>query len=887
MSRADAEKETRNQLGQFIPNESVNAFFEEIKQELEHSTTLVSRLVSIREDHRARGWYLPNPDGPVWSQLRESMQNSGLKSAVDSIDEASDSVVAAMAEPNQQGDKRQGLVIGNVQSGKTANYAAVIAKAVDANYKLIIVLAGIHNNLRSQTQTRIDRDLSVENSPPAWHRLTTAADDFGTAEATNADATAQKSDAIIAVVKKNKGRLENLLAFLKKISTKTRETNLPILIIDDESDQATPDASSKLGGKTTTINKLVRQIWAQVKNGTYIGYTATPFANVFMSTEESPDGHGENLYPKDFIFAMPTPDNYFGAEQLFGSAAVDPEDSDIIGPDVIRSIPEDDRIQLVPKNNSEAEDFNPTMTKSLSDAIKWFIVASAVRRLRGQKRSHSSMLVHTTHRVRPHFQTRKIIDRFLEPLKTDALDGDVSAFKPVFMHEINRASDLDRGQNDAVSWSDVELEIPNVLRKLKTKVDNGLAEKHDRLSYPDDDPQTVIVVGGGTLSRGLTLEGLFVSYFTRSSNTYDTLLQMGRWFGYRPGYEDLQRIWISDGLDDDYRHLALVETELRSEVEKLIKSGEAPEKITVRVREHPGRLQVTSAAKMKHAQPVSTNFEGYRIQTYVFDLHDPAVLEKNLERTKTLIRLISAKSKKSDSGQSSQLFTGVDFALVRDFLLNFKTEAEKDELLSKAIQWTNEKLPQMPWNVVVASGDGPGTTFEDTGFPVTAVNRAPVKQTDPRFPDHINIRTLMTGNDFALDLTLRGYSPERANEGAESTKAASLETLRQARRSEEWGRGSGLLVIYPISRNSVPKTVKTLRHPMADALEHINPELRAEDGDESKPIIGIAVVLPSDFYGVMDDESKATYVGVIHSHIYDDVEETDEVETDTEGDFSS
>ena len=145
----------------------------------------------------------------------------------------------------------------------------------------------------------------------------------------------------------------------------------------------------------------------------------------------------------------------------------------------------------------------------------------------------------------------------------------------------------------------------------------------------------------------------------------------------------------------------------------------------------------------------------------------------------------------------------------------------------------------------------------------------------------------MTGNDLALDLTLQGYSPERANEGAESTKAASLETLRQARRSEEWGRGSGLLVIYPISRNSVPKTVKTLRHPMADALEHINPELRTEDGDESKPIIGIAVVLPSDFYGVMDDESKATYVGVIHSHIYDDVEETDEVEKDTEGDFSS
>ena len=815
-------------------------------------------------------WYVPNVvPGGVWAGLRGRMSKGGLASAVESIDWSSDSVVSHLAEPNVKGDKRRGLVVGNVQSGKTANYAAVISKALDAGYRFVIVMSGIHTNLRQQTQRRLERDLGVVDDKSKWFKLTTMALDFGIEYEENASSLAGGDAKLIAVVKKNSYILQNLHAFLTAVDSGTM-ARTPILIIDDESDQATPDASSDGADSPTAINLWMRNIWSVVENGTYVGYTATPFANVFMHPDDS-----EGLYPADFLNVMPTPTNYFGAEALFGL-----DDVDGNNPDVIRHIEKSELESLRPRSRKTMADFEPQVTKSLAQAVRWFVVASAVRRMRGQAGEHSTMLVHTTHYVAPHRRMRDALNAFLKPLKDKALDGNVESFHEVFKAEINRAAELYTGEGPAPTWPLVQVEILNVLRTLQVLVDNRDAEPEERLSYASDTPQTVIVVGGGTLSRGLTLEGLFVSFFTRTSSAYDTLLQMGRWFGYREGYEDLQRIWVSPGLDSDYSFLASVEADLRVEIERLSAAGQTPKEIGVRVRQHPGRLEITSKNKMKHVETVAVDFEGYRLQTVKFDVSAPQVLIDNAEEVSNLLSAASPYRASAPSRSGGVLYADMPSAKVLGFLSNFSVHPNYQNLVDGAVRWTEEKLPERSWNVVLASGSV-DEEYSVGDVTVRAVNRAPVSDSDPDDASMVNIRALMSGGDLSLDLALLG----RAS-AAESATMKNKDQL--ARRAKPQGaEGKGLLVIYPISRRSAAKEGSRVRRPMEAALREINPAL-VQDG--VPPLFGIGFVTPFD----VDDKlrSKGTYVAVRPSHLdvtVDDATEDEFVEPpviDTERDFA-
>ena len=873
MSPEDARAETYAQLGE--PNTAViDQYFAEIDEQVEAQTKFRKGSISQKKDFREAGWYARNPDGPLWKALHDRMLNSGLKDAVSTIDDESDFIVGSLAAPKQKGDRRKGLVIGNVQSGKTANYASVIAKAVDAGYKLVIVLAGLHNNLRDQTQQRLDRDLgNTRDANSTWFSLTKPGEDIGTDHQDNANRiVASKGGATLGVVKKNVSRLTNLRDFLAVIGNGLEK--LPILIIDDESDQATPDASGKGDSDPTRINQLVREIWELVSNGTYVGYTATPFANMFMPSDDPEnDGYGEDMYPNDFIFAMDTPENYFVAAKLFG---IDPEyDVDEAPvPDVVRSVSEQERALVAPAGNKDKDDFQPERPESLERAIKWFVVATAVRHLRGQAQEHSSMLVHTTHLKAPHFLIKEIIDDFLKPLKQRAVVEDVEEFKEVFIDEINRAQELYTGADEAPTWPQVKKYIPTVLRKLRTVVDNSDTPPDQRLSYIDG-PQTVIVVGGGTLSRGLTLEGLFVSYFTRSSRTYDTLLQMGRWFGYRPGYEDLQRIWVSEGLEDDYAHLALVEAEVRQTVQELIARGEEPANVTLAIRQHPGRLEITNPNKMKRAIQVAADFEGHRMQATKIDLYDVDVLDTNLELVKGFLKdLAPHHSSKSSPQQSGELFTDVDLSTVSRFVKSIKTNPNFKDYSASAMDWATKKLSDTKWNVVLVGGAGPHQTLKDTDYPVKTVNRAPLWGPDQQGTSVLNFRTLMSGEDYILDLKLQGRVPE-------SSKSRSVPKMAKLRFSEDYGARKGLLAIYPISRNSGPRASGSERAEMADVLGDIDPSLRMEN-DESKPIIGIAFIMPyfDPSAGIIWSD-RGVFVGVPRTNeFFDDYEEVEEAESE-------
>ncbi|WP_104241056.1 Z1 domain-containing protein [Pseudoclavibacter sp. Z016] len=832
------------------------------------ATKLHETSISQKLDMLQQRWYAGPLKNGLWQELADRMRSNGPKGAVEAVDGSTEAIVAAMAEPRVEHDRRLGLVVGNVQSGKTANYSGVIAKALDQNYKLVIVLSGIHNNLRRQTQIRLERDLGVSDNPSAWHGLTSPEADFGTTAKRNASSIISNNARILAVVKKNKNRLENLLEFLRALdSDVVRRT--PILIIDDESDQATPDSSPKGKEEASTISRLMRELWAEVVNGTYIGYTATPFANVFMN----PSAEAAELYPSNFIHVMPTPDAYFGAARLFGLDA-DLAAVEVEAHDVLRYIPDAELDALRPAGRDAV--FDAGVTPALADAIRWFIVAAAVRRVRGQHEKHSTMLIHTTHNVDPHFDLRDAVVNFLEPRRARARDGDVREFYTTFHEEIDRAPELLTGNAQEATWPRVEQEILSVMRNLRVSVDNGQADASERLDYRDEDPQTVIVIGGGTLSRGLTLEGLFVSFFTRSSNAYDTLLQMGRWFGYRSGYEDLQRIWLSSGLDEDYRFLAQVEYELRQDIDRLIRSGQAPSQIAVRVRQHPGRLQITNPNKMKHAHEVEVDFEGYPMQTYVFDVGSEEALESNRQAARGLLERISdrvAQGQRADAGES-RVFTGVPVEEVERFFQDFSVHSHFGDSFAAAVAWSATKLPEKPWNVVLASGSEHGQ-FEAAGFTVSSVRRAPISPDEDAVKGkHINIRALMSGDDMLLDLKLLDTGPDSERSKYSRRDRTSQKAMRAAVND---GDGNGLLILYPLSPRSTPTTRSRVE--MQEALRRVNPDAKFSD----QPIVGVALVAPID--SRQELTSKGTFLAVT-PHFQAD-EDVDELPTpDTEKNFT-
>lgn len=747
-------------------------------------------------------WYHGVQDNDIfWPALRQRLLAGSLANVTDEIDIASHKVVTHLACPRVHNLKKRGLVVGYVQSGKTANYTAVMAKAADAGYRFFIVLSGLHNNLRRQTQIRVSKDLGASE----WHNWTTPDEDFGVV--TGGEAIITSSVPSLAVVKKNRVRLESLRDWLRAIPVSIRERT-PILLLDDEADQATPSTVKEYEAKRG-INKLVREIWQEIKTGSYVGYTATPFANVFMDPDDE-----DELYPADFIIDLPRPDAYYGAERVFGREALHEDDDPDPGLDMIRYIPDTDGDSLrPPSQKEEREDFDPELPPSLVEAIGWFLVATAIRHARGQSDHHSSMLVHTTHYVAPHFFTKDRIDDLLGEMRAEVSTGNYSRFERIFDTESPRVAM--EASLPLPSWDAVQIEIGAVVESCRVVVDNGCSE--DRLDYNrenEDGPvtETVIAVGGGTLSRGLTLEGLVVSYFTRTSNTYDTLLQMGRWFGYRPGYEDLPRIWVQKGLAEEFSFLALVEEEIRQEMRDLERMKVTPKQMGVRVRAHPGRLSIVSRNKMGPATKVRVTYSGQRLQTFVFDeANSPVtatgcgVLDHNLELARSFIRSLRDSIPPERVGNARWMLPGIPGPSIIGLLEAFyfhpdQKNIRKDEMLG----WLKHSAPDQPWNVIVI-GSGQQSKTKD-GRPVLhdpvdlgldelvpSINRAPLVEPSAS-SGTANIKALMSYADWFADLNHTEVHAIR-----DSDAKAGPKEIRRA-----LAGGCGVLAIYPVSRTSIP-----------------------------------------------------------------------------------
>lgn len=726
-------------------------------------------------------WYQgPNPNDVFWPGLENFLKADPLwLEAVPSLDAASGDIVGLLADPHSPKIRTRGLVLGFVQSGKTANFTATIAKAADSGYRLFIVLSGVHNSLRRQTQLRIDQHL-IERTPTRWVGLTDEHRDFG--RPVKALPLLSSPDLrMIAVVKKNVSRLTRLRDWLREADRQGGLDSCPILIIDDEADQASPNAAKNPELDRTKINERLTEL-LELPRVAYVGYTATPFANVLVNPADETD-----IYPSTFIYSLPKPDTYFGSRELFGQAVSEDEATAEDAPhDMIRIIPDHEADRHHPKKLL-AE--GAEVTECLGDAITWFILATAARRVRTGASKHSSMLIHTTMRVDPQFEYVEPIRAYVKRLSSDVAAGNFERLRDLWETETTREP-AGRHNLAPVAFKDLLTMVPSVIDELKVLVDNGKSTA--RLVY-NDEPATVMAVGGNTLSRGLTLEGLVSSYFLRSSNTYDTLLQMGRWFGYRPGYADLPRIWTTQQLADDFEFLAEVEDSIRAEIERYrTMDGATPANLPVRIRLHP-KMQATARVKMYFAVTGEASFSAQRPQTTYFAHRDEKVLADNLAATRELLRTLSERGVAEEVQDSRVILRDVAADLVQDFIRKYRFHKDSEvnsKLLLNYVASQRKVGALETWNVAVIGRQNPqrhirlGLSAESPLITRSKLARA-------SGPDRAVIGTLMSKPDRVADLL-------PTSEVRGSTRDATLQRLR-----DESGRG--LLVLYPIDKDSKPK----------------------------------------------------------------------------------
>lgn len=764
---------------------------------------------------RRPAWYRgPRPEDANWPALREHLTGARGWSteSVNSLDSSSTEIVSLLEDPSQPGFRGRGMVVGYVQSGKTASMLAVTAKATDAGYRFVIFLSGLTNALRLQTQRRFESDLR-ERNPYGWHLHTTEEDtgDFRTPP----NRWFSVMDPVqVAVIKKNVTPLRRLIETIEKTPPALRE-RMPVLVLDDECDQASVNASgSQLD--ITAINGLLRRLLALLPRVQYVGYTATPFANVLINPSPVP-GQLDDLYPEDFIVALPRPQGYSGADSLFGEepSEAGTESADGAGADMIREVPEADAACVRPPSLKARDNFVPTIPASLATAIDWFVLATAARRARGQAGQHSSMLIHTTVYTITHRRLAAAVEERIAELRGSlARTATLRRLRQLWESEQERVPPETAGRS-ALDFAKLEAQLPQVLRDVEVAIENSASDS--RLDFSGNG-RTHIVVGGSVLARGLTIEGLSVSYFVRSSSQYDTLLQMGRWFGFRQGYEDLPRIWMTPDLAAAFRDLSLVEAELRAEITQYAERELTPADFAVRIRQIPG-MTITAASKMIAAEACDVSFSGEHLQTIRFPAGDAARLHSNWAAAARLADA-AAREGQAERRPQGRLFRNVPLKAVKAFL-NSYSASDKDRFGTALLSYIETEAegtdaPFRLWNVgIVEPADGDRATQPLGGFGTVAkVFRSRLGV--PRGDGLADIKALMSRRDILIDAA--------QGEGESDDDWAAIKRMRQA----SVGDRTPLLLFYAIDRMSAPAPGS--RHRIAL--------------DAADDVLGLGLVLP-------------------------------------------
>ena len=644
-------------------------------------------------------WYdqaLAEIDPYYWSRYRNFLaEEKGFpRSVTASISRDTEKILSYCENPKKEGRwDRRGMVVGHVQSGKTANYSGLVCKAADAGYKLIIIIAGISSDLRNQTQSRIDEgfigqdseallkgiaarkigvgNFTVASSSDASSGMehpstfTSATRDFNKAKASGLGISLKAiSNPVVFVIKKNTGILKNLIEWLKVQNTRNEITQIkePLLVIDDEADNASINTKSK-SDEVSRINGQIRELLELFERSTYVGYTATPFANIFIDPKSDDEMFGHDLFPRDFIYTLNPPDNYMGPAEYFSGQEAESRHVRLIN----------DNGDLLPISHKKHHSLID-LPWSLKKAIRTFVLAAAIRRKRGDSKKHCSMMINASVFVNIQQQLVHLVHDEWEKLRDSIrsyarLKDPTEVLKDQFLKELHEVWNEEFSDAEE-SWDDIRMILLETILKIKVLSTNSRSsEKLDYGNHPEG--LHVIAIGGLTLSRGLTLEGLCVSYFLRNTKMYDTLMQMGRWFGYRPNYADLCRVWLPNDSLNWYRHVMESVEELREDLLEMVRLNMSPKEFGLKVRRHPSSLMITARNRMGRSERIvhRVSLSGRLIETYRL-LNSKTDLEQNRDNADRLYSSLAGVSQ--DKREEGELYKGVAPNEVISFVESFK-----------------------------------------------------------------------------------------------------------------------------------------------------------------------------------------------------------------------
>lgn len=647
---------------------------------------------------------------------------------ISELDRNTDEILNRLGDPNKKEPwKRKGLVIGDVQSGKTANYTSVCNKAIDAGYKIIIVLAGRTNTLRRQTQKRLESDFiglqkddanqkkgeilpTIKVGVGLYGQVDTNYVEAFTSNAKDFSKAVADSQSIfindqmtpkLFVVKKVKSVLDNLAKWLSDPDQKI--INVPMLLIDDEADDAS--VNTKGEDNPTAINSCIRRILKLFSHSTYLAITATPFANILINPYvEGTDLIDPDLFPEDFIYCLPTPTNYIGSEKLFRDEEVS--------------------AQVIPIENSDVKDAFPFKHKktqdvlelpnSLKQAIRFYAVTNAVRDVLGHAKTHRSMMINVSRYVDVQNRLKSKVLSFWKNsvmlyVKSYCKMGEI-ALKYPEIQSIKKIFDESGIESHyGITWETIQENLYSSNEKVNIFSVNRMSADsldYERYERENNDGLRVIAIGGDCLSRGLTLEGLCVSYFYRNSQMYDTLMQMGRWFGYRPGYDKLIRVWMAKDAVSWYAHISEATELLKLEVYRMNRNKLTPMEFGYKICGHPDTLIPTARAKMQNAK-MDVKYAEIDVSGHLIEcprLHDKvSIMKNNEESALNFIKKISTEYAYEQRSSGDLFFTGVPSSDIADFIASFQA-LEWHYYFDSASLADSINADHDDWNVCVING---------------------------------------------------------------------------------------------------------------------------------------------------------------------------------------
>jgi len=641
-----------------------------------------------------------------WERYKKYIGSSLPPDVVKTIDNDTDIVMNNLENPLGEPFARYGMVVGHVQSGKTGNYSALICKAADAGYKFIVVIAGGINNLRDQTQERLNesfigqiRGVQVGAGIGNTQRetmplsLTTIESDFNKQDADRA-AHGFNFETInvpvLLVIKKNTRTLANVIDWLTH-QYQGKGIDHAMLVVDDESDYAS--INTKGEDDPTAINLKLRTLLSFFNKYAYVAYTATPYANIFIDHEASHQDVGRDLFPKDFIYALDAPSNYFGARKIF----IENADKYLVA-----ITDNETAIPYSHKKNFTIDE----LPESLLEAIRLFVLNIVVRNFRGQRGKHNSMLIHATRFTDVHRLLAALTEEYLAEIKKDII---AYASLPNALDQsalLKNMKDTFEKHLSALefSWKAVLGELPVfsdsiVVREVHQK-------KSVPLEYRKDQGTNAIVIGGASLARGFTVEGLSVSYFLRNTIFYDTLMQMGRWFGYRTGYEDICKIFMPADRITDFANIIEATETLILDFKLMAEQKKTPNDFGLAIQQNPdSALQVTARSKQNNVVdfPYSMRLDGTLKETSYLR-KDKESIAHNLKAIEHLVDVLPDPTKT----EGTIIWKNIDKKLVQGFLKDFWT-FNKDPLgltSRMPVAFINKYLEERNtnWDVALYSG---------------------------------------------------------------------------------------------------------------------------------------------------------------------------------------